>query len=231
MPLRPGSPLIGLLTSLRDSRLVWDIFGVLYNRRVEEPLAPLYNLLGEEVRALASRTILDVGCGPGYLTRHLAALCPEADVQGVDYSTGQIRFARRVYLASGEGRVKFIRGNALALPFPDGAFDVVVSVGSIKHWHDPHRGLAEIRRVLRPEGVLFLSETDREATDEAIRSFMVRFGLALFPDSLMFWGLRNIVFGRSFSLAELTAMVTRAGFDVTTPLAATVCPYNSVKAS
>ncbi|MCX7634555.1 MAG: class I SAM-dependent methyltransferase [Syntrophales bacterium] len=231
MRIHPGTLLIGILTRLRDSRLVWDLFGTLYNRRVAGPLTPLYERIGEEVRLLAPLSIMDVGCGPGYFTRRMATLCPEAFVCGIDYSAGQIRFARRSSAQQEHnGQVTFFQGDAMALAFRDAVFDVVVSIGSIKHWPNPRRGVEEIRRVLRPGGVLILSETDREATDEAIQNFMVRFGLPVVPASTMFWGLKNVVFGRSFSQVELAALLRKTGFAEAVPLAATVCPYTTLKA-
>jgi ubiquinone/menaquinone biosynthesis C-methylase UbiE len=46
----------------------------------------------------------------------------------------------------------FVVGDAAALPFPDGSFEVVVSTMSMHHWSDPIAGLNEIGRVLRPDG-------------------------------------------------------------------------------
>jgi ubiquinone/menaquinone biosynthesis C-methylase UbiE len=49
-------------------------------------------------------------------------------------------------------RPSFLVGDAAALAFPDGSFDLVVSTLSLHHWADPAAGLAEIGRVLRPGG-------------------------------------------------------------------------------
>src|SRR5439155_13118042 len=60
------------------------------------------------------------------------------------------------------------------LPFPDGTFVAVVSSGSIKHWPDPVRGLAEIHRVLAPGGHAFISEMNRLAPPGAVAAQRAR---------------------------------------------------------
>jgi len=107
---------------------------------------------------------------------------------------------------------------------------VAVSVGSIKHWPDPDRGLREIYRVLKPKGCLVISETDREASDEDLREFIKRFRILCIPDFLLFWGLRHVVFGQSFSEADLADAVIRAGFRDVERRRTAGCPYVTVKA-
>jgi ubiquinone/menaquinone biosynthesis C-methylase UbiE len=64
-----------------------------------------------------------------------------------------IALARRRADAAGlADRLRFEVADAGALPFADGQFDLVVSTMSLHHWPDPRRGLAEVRRVLRPAG-------------------------------------------------------------------------------
>jgi ubiquinone/menaquinone biosynthesis C-methylase UbiE len=60
--------------------------------------------------------------------------------------------ADRAVARGAAGRPSFVIADAAALPFPDGAFDVVVSSFAVHHWPDRHAGLAEMMRVLRPGG-------------------------------------------------------------------------------
>lgn len=100
----------------------------------------------------AGKEVLDIACGAGYGTKALAGVARR--VVGVDVDDTAIRFAGRH--DGGAGGHYFV-GDAMALPFADGSFDVVVSFETIEHLPNIPRYLAEIRRVLRPHGVYLVS--------------------------------------------------------------------------
>lgn len=94
---------------------------------------------------------LDVGCGTGAFTELVLDACSPAAVIAVDPSQAQIDHACRQPVAQ---RADFRVADAQALPFPDGAFDVVASALVINFIPDRPRALAEMRRVGRPGGVV-----------------------------------------------------------------------------
>lgn len=92
---------------------------------------------------------LDVGCGNGAFTEMLVERCAPASVSGIDPSEGQLAYAR----ARPASRVvQFHQGDAMALPFPDDAFDAAVMPLVIFFVPDPGRGVAEMARVVCPGG-------------------------------------------------------------------------------
>lgn len=102
-------------------------------------------------------TLLDLGCGTGYGTAALAEAAPRT--VGLD----QVAPEPRVRAS----QARFVRGDLEALPFASGGFDVVTSFQVVEHLADPHRYLAEIARVLAPDGVVLIStpnilQSDRE---------------------------------------------------------------------
>jgi ubiquinone/menaquinone biosynthesis C-methylase UbiE len=104
----------------------------------------------------APRCVLDVGCGTGYLLRLLAERYPQAtELAGIDAAPSMIEAAEQ---AADDQRMRFTVGVAEQLPFPDGAFDLVVSTTSFDHWADQRAGLAECARVLAPGGHLMLAD-------------------------------------------------------------------------
>ncbi|HYY09144.1 MAG TPA: class I SAM-dependent methyltransferase [Actinomycetota bacterium] len=103
--------------------------------------------------ALEAAEVLEVGCGPGRLSILLAK--QGRDVIGLDLDPDMVERARGNAAAipwEADDQPSFVVGNAAALPFPDGAFDLVVSTLSMHHWDDAAAGLTEIARVLRPGG-------------------------------------------------------------------------------
>jgi ubiquinone/menaquinone biosynthesis C-methylase UbiE len=104
----------------------------------------------------APQRVLDVGCGTGYLLRLLARRCPQAtDLAGIDAAPSMIETAEH---AADDGRLRFTGGAAEQLPYPDDAFDLVVSTTSFDHWADQRAGLGECARVLAPGGHLVLAD-------------------------------------------------------------------------
>jgi ubiquinone/menaquinone biosynthesis C-methylase UbiE len=94
-----------------------------------------------------SGTALDLGCGTGNYTLELKRR--GFDVIGLDASDGMLEVARRKGL-------KCIKGDAYSLPFPDGSFDLVLSVTMFEFIHEPERVVKEIHRVLKHGGEVLI---------------------------------------------------------------------------
>jgi ubiquinone/menaquinone biosynthesis C-methylase UbiE len=226
----PDTLLIRLLTRLRDMRLVWDIMGSLYNGRIYNLIEELYDDIAKDLDTPDQAQILDAGAGRGYLSVALASRNPDSHVTGVDYSRMQVRRAERYRREKKIPNCSFRQNNVLSLDFQNAAFDAAVSVGSIKHWPDSRRGLAELYRVCKPGSCLIISETDRDVPDKELRKFVQRFRLPFVPEDLLFWGLRHVVFGQSFSQDQLADAVRLAGFRNIESHKVKACPYVIVKA-
>lgn len=100
--------------------------------------------------ATASGRVLEVGCGTGLALRHYP---DDLDITGLDPALDALVRARRRV-----PRITLINGSAQALPFNENSFDCVVSSLVFCSVPDPRQGLAEVRRVLRPEGTLLMLE-------------------------------------------------------------------------
>jgi ubiquinone/menaquinone biosynthesis C-methylase UbiE len=102
--------------------------------------------------------ILDCGCGPGSITVGLAQWAPEGQTVGIDIGAEQLDGARALARDLGVGNVTFRQGDIFALPFEDASFDIVFAQTVFFHIPNPDKALAEIKRVLRPGGLVALRD-------------------------------------------------------------------------
>lgn len=98
--------------------------------------------------------VLDVACGTGNLT--IPAARTGAIVTGVDIATNLLEQARSRAL-TGQLAVRFDEGDAERLPYPDGSFDVVISMFGVMFAPQPEKAAAELYRVCRPGGRVVLA--------------------------------------------------------------------------
>lgn len=145
--------------------------------------------------------LLDVGCGGGHISRSLADWKTDLQITGLDLSVEQIERARHAAIGYGD-RLSYVVGSATALPFEDHSFDALISVGSIKHWSDRALGLRECVRVVRPGGLLLITEADRSCRFEDMNRFIDRLGLPRFAKPVFRMVYRTHVAGQSIDLLD-----------------------------
>ena len=147
-----GQPVVTLLYDLTPA--YYDRIKEITWKRDRENLAlPMLAWLEGVRRPL----ILDVGTGTGRLPKALLGEASfDGQVWGVDVSIGMLRRAQARLSSSGE-RCVLIREDAGALPFPDRTFDAATCLEVLEFTTRPEHTLSELMRVLRPGGVLLLS--------------------------------------------------------------------------
>jgi ubiquinone/menaquinone biosynthesis C-methylase UbiE len=128
----------------------------------------------------AGQRLLDVGCGPGSITVDLAAVVAPGEVIGIDAAPGVLDQARELAAARGVGNVRFAPGDVYRLGSNDDSvdvapvdvasngvagfdvagFDVVYAHQVLQHLARPVDALREMKRVLRPGGLLAVRDAD-----------------------------------------------------------------------
>ena len=121
--------------------------------------------------------LLEVSCGRGGGLNALVSAAPGVfDATGLDVAGSAIAFCRANY--GEDERRRFVEGSALDLPFPDASFDVVLNVEASNDYGDRPRFLAEVARVLRPDGVFAYTDSFRPAQAEQMRAELANAGFA-----------------------------------------------------
>lgn len=163
---------------------------------------------------------LDVGCGTGAFTELVLEGCAPSQVVGVDPSEAQLVFARARLSSRG---ARFERGDAMALPFGDGAFDAAVMPLVIFFVPDPAKGIAEMARVVRRGGTVAAYAWDMEGGGfpyamlrEELREMGFHPPEAPNNDASRFDRLRDLWAGAKLgdvATREITVQRTFTGFD------------------
>ncbi|MEX5585167.1 class I SAM-dependent methyltransferase [Pseudomonas lurida] len=110
-----------------------------------------FALLQAELAGQVSARLLDLGCGAGHVSFHVAPLVNE--VVAYDLSQQMLDVVAAAAVDRGLDNIRTVHGAAERLPFADGEFDFVFSRYSAHHWSDLGLALREVRRVLKPGGL------------------------------------------------------------------------------
>jgi len=143
------------MSSANDQvRQTYDRLATVYDRRWARYIRATTRATLARLALRPGERLLDLGCGTGALLRELVLDRAAPQLCGVDLSLAMLACAR----ASLPPAVPLALGDAGALPYPSGAFDVVVSISSFHYWQHPELALQEIRRTLRPGGRLVITD-------------------------------------------------------------------------
>ena len=138
--------------------------------------------------ALTNARVLDVGCGTGYT---LSRLPVDVRATGLDLSPTSVALARER-----APHAEIVQGSANALPFADGAFDACIALDVLEHIDDDLGAARELRRVVRPGGVVLLKV----------------------PALMVLWHAHDeaLHHRRRYTLPEIVSVAERAGLRVET---------------
>ncbi len=121
-------------------------------------------IIAELRRCHPQGTLVDIGCGPGYLIADILRAFPELSVIGVDIAEEMLQQAAgNLSNPAFSEKISFRQGDIHQLPFENGSVDFVVSTLSMHHWSEPSKAINEIHRVLKPGKRFLLFDLRRDS--------------------------------------------------------------------
>ena len=174
-----------------------------------------------KLREKEPKMVLDVACGTGDVSFRLHELFQNAQITGLDLSAGMLKIAKEKLVhmdAAAQEHITFIEGDSLNMPFPDDSFDLVTVAYGVRNFEHLEEGYREMRRVLKPGGVICVIELS-EPANPLIKSAYRLYSRNVIP----FVGRMVSKDTRAYSYLpesiaacpqrrEMTAMMERAGF-------------------
>lgn len=140
-----------ILSRNRLAASTWSTGGEKYDR-ISRQITDAIDHCVDRLDPIVGESILDIATGTGWTARQL---CQRgAKVTGIDFGIDVINAAKRL---DHENRIDFRVADAEALPFPNGAFDGVISTFGVMFCGDPEQAAAELARVCRPGGRMSLA--------------------------------------------------------------------------
>jgi len=139
----------------RSKQYTWDKktavwYAAEYGDHISNNLAINNIILG------AVDILLDIGCGNGKAARLAAEICTSGKVIGIDPTAAMIRIARET-TDENYTNLEFRTGCAEKIPYPHESFTIATAINSLHHWQDYKKGLLEVGRVLRPDGLFIIA--------------------------------------------------------------------------
>ncbi|MBD2742457.1 class I SAM-dependent methyltransferase [Coleofasciculus sp. FACHB-1120] len=156
-------------------------------------------------------TVLDAGTGTARIPILIGRKCPQWQIIGIDMAESMLQIGRENVEEGGlEKQITLEFVDAKNLPYQDGQFDMVISNSLFHHLPNPLPFLQELKRVLKPQGAIFIRDLIRPPSEEIMNSLVESIGKEydkhqkrLFRDSLH----------AAFTLDEVQDLVQQAGLE------------------
>ncbi len=129
----------------------------MYDDIVQTLLERCAVLAGKEKLDLSKSRVLDVGCGPGGMSVALVKRTPVLEIALLDLRDNALQKAsQRIRKIAPETNIVLYNADVHTIPAENNTFDLIISRGSQRFWHDQYRAYEELRRIMKPDGIAYI---------------------------------------------------------------------------
>ena len=179
------------------SKKYWDAIWKEEGRGTWRTYPNLFREVSERVPS--GSTVLDLGCGPGILLKHLRTH-RRCKCVGLDLSSVAVRL-------TGEGSIPAVVAKLPKVPFRDGTFDIAIGTEVLEHLHDPAATLLEMKRITRPGGLIICSVPNACMGPDECDEHLQEFDLTIFSGLIDGLGAADIVSVEDMGSPRLLASI------------------------
>ena len=158
----------------------------------------------------ANGKVLEIAPGPGYFCIELAKL-GNYQITGLDVSKSFVEIASRNAKEFGV-KVDFRQGNASEMPFENQTFDFMFCQAAFKNFSEPVKAIAEMYRVLKPNGMAVIVDLRCDASPEEIRQEIKGMGLGPVNEMAVKWTFKHMLLKSAYSVADMESMISQTPF-------------------
>jgi uncharacterized protein (TIRG00374 family) len=127
-----------------------------YMVKYPELYLKLARIVKETISSVSHPVIIDLGVGPGLLSKELAKMIPQAKIIGIDPASSMLKRAKQ------NAKIEAHQGVSDDLPLEDNSIDAIVTRFSLTYWDNPEKSFQEIRRVLKPGGFFIIEALNKD---------------------------------------------------------------------
>ncbi len=158
----------------------------------------------------AGGRVLEIAPGPGYFCIELAKL-GKFQITGLDISRSFVEMAGKNAAKAGV-KAEFRQGDAAAMPFENGSFDFTFCQAAFKNFSRPVQAIAEMYRVLRPNGLAVIVDLRRDASQAEIDQEIEKMGLGRVDRWMTRWTFQRMLLKSAYRAEEMKAFVRQTPF-------------------
>jgi len=154
--------------------------------------------------------VLEIAPGPGFFCIELAKL-GDYRITGLDISKTFVEIARKNTVEAGL-EIEFRQGNASNMPFEEGVFDFTFCQAAFKNFSEPIKAIAEMHRVLHPNGVAVIVDLRRDASKDEIEREVKGMGLGRLDEAFTRWTFNLMLLKSAYTTQEIQRFASQTPF-------------------
>jgi ubiquinone/menaquinone biosynthesis C-methylase UbiE len=155
--------------------------------------------------------VLEIAPGPGYLAIELSRM-GDFTITGLDISKSFVEIAKKNAEDAGR-KIVFEQGDAANLPYSNNSFNIIICTSAFKNFSDPVKALQEMYRVLKPNGIAYISDFRHDASNKAIDELTDNFmKVKGFSSFFMKWSFKSFLRKRAYTKEQFRAFISKTDF-------------------